>query len=141
MRHNKCTYIKPHFQRIPCVKHAQLQCFWRCWYAMYTSLPGRMSGRRSLLHCFGQAFGAGSLAGHADFLLVFLQWVCIAYGTVGSTGKVDGVNLSMDISALFLYILHVLASNLAGTLVVVVASCCCCCCWLATHVQNLMHTW
>ena len=77
-------------------------------------------------------------AGHADFLLVFLQWVCIAYSTVGSTGNVDGVKLSLDISALFLYILHVLASNLAGTLIVVVASCCC---WLATHVQNLMHTW
>lgn len=84
------------------------------------------------------SFWSSSLAGHADFLLVFLQWVCIAYSTVGSTGNVDGVNLSLDISALFLYILHVLAFKLAGTLIVVVASCCC---WLATHVQKLMHTW
>ena len=80
---------------------------------------------------------SSSLAGHAAFLIVFLQWVCIAYSTVGSTGNVDGVNLSLDISALFLYILHVLASNLAGTLIVVVASCCF---WLATHV-HLMPTW
>ncbi len=104
---------------------------------MYTSFPGRVSGRQPLLRCFGQAFGAASLAGCADLLLMFLQWVCIAYSTVGSTGKVAGANLGLGISVLVLYILHLLA--LAGTLILVVASCCCC--WLAIYVQNLMHTW
>ncbi len=37
-----------------------------------------MLGRQSLLRFFGQACGAASLAGYADLLLVFLQWVCIA---------------------------------------------------------------
>ena len=46
------------------------------------------------------------------------------------------MNFSLSISALVLYILHLLA--LAATLIVVVASCCC---WLATRVHNLMHTW
>lgn len=28
VRHNKCTSTKHHIQHVPCVKHAQLQCFW-----------------------------------------------------------------------------------------------------------------
>ncbi len=69
------------------------------------------------------------------FCSCFCSGCALLNSTVGSTGKVAGVNLSLDISALVLYILHVLA--LAGTLIVVAS----CCCWLATHVQNLMHTW
>ncbi len=88
------------------------------------------------IHLFQAECQAGNPYCVALVKLMFLQWVCIAYSTVGSTGKVAGANLGLGISVLVLYILHLLA--LAGTLILVVASCCC---WLAIYVQTLMHTW